>query len=164
MRKIILVAAVSTLVLPALRVSGQDKVNFEKQIYPFIKSGCVQCHRPEHENPDRPGRKIKPKGGFVFTSAETLMAAEGEEGVKFIVPGKPDDSRMLQVVKLPLEDEYHYPPEGKAPQWTEAEKALFAKWITEGADFGGWKEDPKALEVPEWDGKEKAAGTTETAP
>jgi len=164
MRKTILLAAVCGLFLTAAGANAQDKINFEKQIYPFVKSGCVKCHRPEHENPERPGRKIKPKGGFVLTNPEGIMAAEGEEGVKFVVPGKPDESRMLQVVKLPIDDEYHYPPEGDAPQWTEAEKELFAKWITEGADFGGWKGDPDPLTVPEWDGKEKEPGTTEKAP
>ncbi len=164
MRKTILLAAVCGLFLPLLKVSAQDKIDFGKQIYPFIKSGCVQCHRPEHENPERPGRKIKPKGGYVMTNAESLLAAATEDGVKFIAPGKPDDSRILQVVKLPLEDDHHYPPEGKAPQWTDAEKELFAKWVAEGANFGEWKEDPDPLTLPTWDGKEKEPGTTETAP
>jgi hypothetical protein len=164
MRKTILLAAVCGLFLPVLSATAQDKINFEKQIYPFIKSGCSKCHRPEHENPDRPGRKVKPKGGYVLTSKEGILAAEGEEGGKFVVPGKPDESLMLTVVKLPLDDENHYPPEGDAPQWTDAEKELFAKWIAEGADFGTWTADPEPLKVPEWDGKEKAAGTTEKAP
>lgn len=155
MRKNTLIAASVGLVLPVLSTSAQDKVDFQKQVYPLIKASCVQCHRPEHESPDRPGRKVKPKGGYVFTNAEALSAAEGEEGVKFIVPGKPAESRIIQVVNLPLDDEYHYPPEGKAPQWTKAEIALVTKWIEEGADFGGWKEDDKPLEYPEWDGKEK---------
>ncbi len=164
MSKAIFIAAAFGLLLPLRNASAQDKIDFEKQIYPFIKSGCVTCHRPEHENPERPGRKIRPKGGFVLTNKAALLEAANEDGVKFIVPGKPEDSRMLQVVKLPLEDENHYPPEGKAPQWTEAEKELFAKWIAQGADFGAWTEDPKPLELPEWNGQEKSPGTTETAP
>ncbi|HQW28403.1 MAG: hypothetical protein KA152_14600 [Verrucomicrobiales bacterium] len=155
MRKNILIAAIVGLVLPVLNASAQDKIDFQKQIYPLMKASCVQCHRPEHESPDRPGRKVKPKGGLVFTNAEALKAAKGEDGDMLIVPGKPADSRMVQVVNLPLDDEMHYPPEGKAPQWTKAEIALFTKWIEEGADFGAWKEDDKPLEVPEWDGKEK---------
>lgn len=163
MRKTILLSALCGLFLPVLSASAQDKIDFEKQIYPFIKSGCIQCHRPEHENPDRPGRKVKPKGGFVFTNKADLLAAQDDDGHKFIVPGKPDESRMLAVTKLPIDDDDHYPPEGKTPQWTEAEKELFAKWIAAGADFGSWESDPDPLTVPEWDGKEKAAGTTETA-
>lgn len=155
MRKNTLIAALVGFSLPVLSASAQDKVDFQTQVYPLIKASCVQCHRPEHESPDRPGRKIKPKGGFVFTNAEALSASETEDGVKFLVPGKPADSRIIQVVNLPIDDESHYPPEGKAPQWTKAEIALVTKWIEEGADFGEWKEDDKPLEYPEWDGKEK---------
>jgi len=164
MRKTFLLAAICGLFLPVLSASAQDKINFEKQIYPFVKSGCKKCHRPEHENPDRPGRKIKPKGGYVLTTKEGILSAEGEDGEKFIVPGKPEESHMLAVTKLPLDDDDHQPPEGDAPQWTEAEKELFAKWIAQGADFGTWTADPDPITVPEWDGKEKAPGTTETAP
>jgi mono/diheme cytochrome c family protein len=155
MRKTILLAPLFGLLVPALTATAQDKVDFKTQVYPLLKASCIQCHRPEHENPERPGRKIKPKGGYVFTNAEALMAAEVEDGPKFIVAGKPDESRILQVVKLPIDDESHYPPEGKAPQWTKAEIELVSKWITEGADFGDWKEDDTPLEYPVWDGKEK---------
>ncbi len=155
MQKTILLAALFGLLAPVMTTSAQDKIDFETQVYPLIKESCVQCHRPVHDHPDRPGRKIRPKGGYVFTNAEALMAAEVEDGPKFIVPGKPEESRIIQVVKLPLHDEYHYPPEGKAPQWTAADIELVSKWIAEGADFGEWKEDDKPLEYPVWDGKEK---------
>lgn len=164
MRKTFFIAAICGLIVGALNSRADDKIDFAKQIYPFIKSGCNECHRPVHEKPDRPGRKVKPKGGYIFTSAEDLMKNVSEDGVKFIVPNKPADSRMLQVVRLPLEHDDHEPPEGKRPQWTDAEKDLFEKWISQGADFGNWKEDADPLTVPEWDGKEKAPGTTETAP
>lgn len=162
MRKTILLAAICGLALPFPSVSAQDKINFEKQIYPFVTSGCKQCHRPEHENPERPGRMVKPKAGLVFTNPEGLMG-ETSDGEKLISPGKPDESVMLAVTKLPIDSDGHQPPEGKAPQWTEAEKELFAKWIAEGADFGGWEGDPDPTTAPVWDGKEKTPGTTETA-
>lgn len=160
MRKIILLTALCGFSLPVMNTQAED-INFEKQIYPFIKSGCVKCHKPAHE--DERGRTRKPKGGFVLTTKEGIMTSEGEDGDKFIVPGKPDESRMLQVTKLPIDDDMHFPPEGKAPQWTDAEQALFAKWIEAGADFGDWKEDPEPLAEVEWDGEEKEAGTVETA-
>lgn len=164
MRKSILFAAACGLFFGTAVSRADDKINFEKQIYPMIKASCNDCHRPVHENPERPGRKVKPKGGHVFTNKADLMAGETEDGKKFIVPGKPLESRMLIVTQLALEDDDHYPPEGKAPQWTDAEKALFAKWIEQGADFGAWTEDPDPLTVPEWDGKERAPGSVLTAP
>ena len=145
MRKIILLTALCGFSLPVMNTQAEE-IDFEKQIYPLIKASCVKCHKPAHE--DERGRTRKPKGGFVLTN-------KGEEGEKFIVPGKPDESRMLQVTMLPIDDDMHFPPEGKAPQWTAADKELFAKWITEGADFGDWTEDPDPLTDVEWDGKEK---------
>ncbi len=152
MRKIILLTALCGFALPVMNTQAED-IHFEKQIYPLIKASCVKCHKPAHE--DERGRTRKPKGGFVLTTKVGIMDSEGEEGEKFIVAGKPDESRMLQVTKLPIDDDMHFPPEGKAPQWTTADKELFAKWITDGADFGDWTEDPKPLEDVEWDGKEK---------
>jgi len=133
-------------------LQAQDKVDFEKQIYPLIKASCVQCHRPPYEDG---GRTKKPKGGIIFATKEGITTAEGENGSKILVPGKPEESRMLQVTLLPLDDEMHFPPDGKAPQWTKAEKELVTKWITEGANFGTWTADPNPGEIPAWDGKEK---------
>jgi hypothetical protein len=59
---------------------------------------------------------IKPKGGHVLSSAAAMMEAKGEDGDAFIVPGKPAESRMVQVVNLPIDDDMHYPPDGKAPR------------------------------------------------
>lgn len=164
MRKIILLSALCGLSVPFLSVQADDKIDFGTQIYPFVKSGCVKCHQPAYE--DERGRTRKPKGGYVLSTKEGIMESEGEDGDKFIVPGKPDESRMLQVTKLPLDDDMHFPPEGKAPQWTDAEKELFAKWIEAGADFGDWTEDkdPSSVNkyIEDWDGKEKEAGTVET--
>lgn len=159
MRKNILILTLIGLAAPVASVQAED-IDFATQIYPFVKSGCVKCHQPPYE--DERGRTRKPKGGYILSTKAGIMESEGEDGDKFIVPGKPDESRMLQVTKLPIDDDMHFPPEGKAPQWTDAEKELFAKWIEAGADFGDWTEDPKPGEGLEWDGKEKAAGTVET--
>ena len=153
MRITLSIVLLAGLILAAGSPRAEDKIDFAKQIYPFIKSSCVKCHRPPYED-DR-GRTRKPKGDIIFSSKEGILDAKDEDGNKVLVPGDPDKSRMLEVTKLPLDDDYHYPPEGKAPQWTNAEKELFAKWIKQGAEFGDWKEDPKPNEGLEWDGKER---------
>ena len=75
--------------------------------------------------------------------------------VKCHKPAHEDERGRTRKPMLPIDDDMHFPPEGKAPQWTAADKELFAKWITEGADFGDWTEDPDPLTDVEWDGKEK---------
>ncbi len=160
MKKVLICTLLSGFLLSGLSVQAEEKIDFEKEIYPFIKSSCVTCHRPPYET-ERAGRIriTKPKAGMIFSTKEGLLAAEYEtedgEMKKILVAGDPDGSRMLEVTLLPLDDDMHFPPEGKAPQWTTAEKELFAKWIEQGADFGDWVEDPAPNEGLEWDGVER---------
>ncbi len=116
-----------------------EKIDFEKQIWPFVKASCVKCHKPPYI--DERGRKRKPKSDMVISNKKDFM--KGGEGGVVIVAGKPDDSEFLQRTLLPLSHDDHQPPEGKAPEWTDEQKTLFAKWITEGADFGAWERDPE---------------------
>jgi len=151
--------ALLCLAMPGITLKAEE-IDFATQIYPFVKSGCVTCHSPPYE--DERGRTRKPKADIILATKEGILNSVDENDEKILVPGKPEESRMLEVTKLPLSDDMHFPPEGKAPQWTDAEKALFARWIAGGADFGDWTEDPSPREGIEWDGEEKAPGTLET--
>lgn len=159
MQKSKIFLALLCLAIPGVFLKAED-IDFATQIYPFVKSGCVTCHSPPYE--DERGRTRKPKADIVLATKEGILNSVDENDEKILVPGKPDESRMLGVTKLPLSDDMHFPPEGRAPQWTDAEKDLFAQWIAAGADFGDWTEDPAPRDGLEWDGKEKAAGTLET--
>lgn len=144
-----LILALSATCFLAGSSLADEKIDFAKQIYPFIKDSCSRCHRPAYKEGNR---TKKPKADMVVTTKEGLLKG-GEKGV-VIVAGKPDESPFLQRTLLPLDHDEHEPPLGKAPQWTTAEKELFRKWITQGADFGTWTEDPAPQELAEWDGKE----------
>ena len=159
MQKSKLLLALTCLAMPGISLKAED-IDFATQIYPFVKSGCVTCHSPPYE--DERGRTRKPKADIILATKEGILNSVDENDEKILVPGKPDESRMLEVTKLPLSADMHFPPEGKAPQWTDAEKDLFAKGIAAGADFGDWTEDPAPREGIEWDGEEKAPGTLET--
>lgn len=135
---------------------AEDPVDFEKQIYPLLKQSCVKCHsQPYEETRGTRTRTKKPKGGIIFSNKADILAAVNDDEKKILVPGKPEESRMLLVSQLPLEHDEHQPAPGKAPQWTKADEALISKWIKEGAKFGTWTEDKKDREGLEWDGKEK---------
>lgn len=118
---------------------AEEKIDFEKQIWPFVKNSCVKCHKPPYK--DERGRKRKPKSGMVITNKKDFM--KGGEGGVIIVPGKPEESEFLQRTLLPLDHEDHQPPEGKADELTDAEKKLLEIWIKQGADFGTWERDPE---------------------
>jgi hypothetical protein len=150
----------ATLLAAAATAGAQDaKIDFATQIYPFMKGSCSQCHRPSYT--DERGRAKRPKADLVITNKADFL--KGGESGPVIVAGKPDESPFLNRTLLPIDDDDHQPPMGKAPQWTDAEKALFKKWIEQGADFGAWTEDKAPNEGLEWNGEEFPAGSARTA-
>ncbi len=121
------------LAVAAAPVFGQNKVNFEKEIWPFIEKSCVECHKaPYEEN----GRTKKPKAGLRLDGAWGWVA--GSENGAVFTAGEADDSEMVVRVTLPADDDDFMPPTDKADPLTPEQIELFKKWINEGADFGGW--------------------------
>ena len=110
-----------------------QKIEFEKQVWPILEAKCVDCHKePYEEN----GRLKKPKGGLRLDGAWAIMTG-GEGGA----PVKARDSKnsdLVMRVNLPEDDDDFMPPTGKADPLTAQEKEILAKWIDQGADFGGW--------------------------
>ena len=147
MRNTILSLAIVGLVLGGFSThtpKAQDKINFEKEIWPFVKASCAKCHLPSYK--DERGRTKKPKAGLVVTNKEALMEG-GEEG-EVIVAGEPKKSEFLNRTLLPDGSDDQMPPEGKAEPWTKEQKELFAKWIEQGADFGDWTADKEVEDDP----------------
>tara|TARA_R110000850_G_scaffold64695_11_gene145072 strand:+ start:1392 stop:1832 length:441 start_codon:yes stop_codon:yes gene_type:complete len=143
MRKNILIAALFGLAVPAISVQAEGP-DFEKDIYPFIKESCLECHKPPYE--DERGRTRKPKGGLVMATKEGLLKGAGDEDdgwEEIIVAGKPDDSSIYTSTMLSMSDDDHMPPEDKAEELTDAQKELLKAWIAAGADFGDWTADPE---------------------
>ena len=94
---------------------------FQRAVYPILESKCVSCHN-----------KSKAKGKLVMTSIREFQKG-GKHGKEWTA-GRPKESRMIQYIHLPLEDDDHMPPDGKA-QLTVVEIRLLEKWIESGADF-----------------------------
>lgn len=130
-------AAVLALGVSTTTSSAQDagKVNFEKQVLPILKESCFKCHQKEHEED---GKIKKPKGKLRLDGSAVIMKGGGEYPDENVVAGKPDASWLVKTMELPDSDDLAMPPEGKGDRITPENIALIKKWITEGADFGGW--------------------------
>jgi uncharacterized membrane protein len=113
-------------VLAPLRDKAADPVIsdsstvFEAAIRPVLEAKCFACHNER-----------KTKGGLLMSTEGGLLAG-GEHGAIW-VPGDLANSHLVQRINLPLEEEEHMPPEGKA-QLTSAEISLLEAWIAAGAD------------------------------
>lgn len=75
-----LVATGKLLILSGslLSVHAQDeagKVNFEKDVYPFLKNSCVDCHKAPYLKEGRT-RPTKPKADLRFDSSFGIVAGE----------------------------------------------------------------------------------------
>lgn len=95
-------------------VSPDSPAFFEEQIRPILAENCVKCHG-----------ESKQKGGLRLDRRETLLL--GGEGGTVVLPGQPDESRLIQAVRY---QGLEMPPDGPL---AEAEVQLLAAWVAAGA-------------------------------
>jgi hypothetical protein len=99
--------------------SAGAKVDFNRDIRPFVSNTCFVCH-----GPDEAKRKAK------------LRLDMRDEALKSgaIVPGKPEQSPAYKRVSSKDPDE-QMPPPGFNHQLTPEQINLFKQWISEGAEY-----------------------------
>jgi hypothetical protein len=91
---------------------------FEKKIRPVLVQHCYPCHSAEAK---------KHKGGLLLDTREGLR--KGGSSGPAIVPGKPQESRLVRAVRRE-DDALQMPPKGKLPPSAIAD---LETWITMGA-------------------------------
>jgi uncharacterized membrane protein len=135
--------------------AAAEKVDFQKQVLPILEKRCMECHGTPVA--DASGKAKKPKGGVILDSKEGIMASK--KG-KLVVAKKSGESKMIEVISLPADNEDRMPPAKKGEPLAKEEIELLKKWIDEGATFGDWtgkKADAKGSEKPK-DGEKPKEG------
>lgn len=99
----------------------QEAVVYTDLVQPVLAARCYGCHGPK-----------KQKGKLRLDSPDLLMKG-GKDG-KVLIPGKADESNLMERILLPLSDEDHMPPKEK-PQLSRQDIELLNWWINGGADF-----------------------------
>ena len=99
------------------RVRGDEQL-FESKVRPLLIERCHKCHAGDET-----------KGGLRLDSR--TAALQGGDTGPAVIPGKPDQSLLLQAVRH--ESGLQMPPDGKlSPGQIEA----LDKWIRDGAEIG----------------------------
>lgn len=98
---------------------AQDPVSYNFEVRPVLASKCFACHGMD---------AARRKGKLRLDQAESALSK------KAVVPGKPDESALIERILSTDPDEVMPPPE-KHAEVTEAEKALLRRWIAEGAHY-----------------------------
>ncbi len=93
---------------------------FEQKIRPIFVEHCYECHSE---------RAKKVKGGLLLDSRAGWQMG-GDSGAAVLVPGRPDESLLIRVVRH-LEDDLAMPPE--KPQLPAAIIADLVAWVAMGA-------------------------------
>ena len=104
----------------AAKVAGG--IDYEKQIKPILAENCYRCHDE------------KTKGGLKLSDRESALAG-GDSEIPAIVPGKPDESFLLELIHPEEAGDDIMPPKGDA--LPEKDRLLIAEWISQGASFVG---------------------------
>jgi uncharacterized membrane protein len=99
----------------------KDSTIFSMAVQPVLNAKCGSCHNPS-----------KKKGELVLTLHDGILKG-GEHGAVFEA-GNPGKSKLISRPLLPLDDDDHMPPAGKA-QLTDNEISLLRLWISAGAKF-----------------------------
>jgi hypothetical protein len=130
-------------------ISSYGVINFEDEVLPILEDYCIDCHGPD-----------KQKSGFRVDRRANLLKG-GDTGMAAILPGKPEKSYMIEVLKS-NDPEISMPPKG-GPLF-EDEIEILEKWISEGANWPGQMEDKieegtdhwafQAIERPKVPGKD----------
>ena len=100
-------------------------VNFGRDIRPIFSENCFTCHGPD---------KDKRKAGLRLDTKEDAFK-KLDSGDFAIVPGQPDQSRLLSVITLPPEDDDHMPPTKTGKKLSTAQVELLRRWIAQGAKW-----------------------------
>ncbi len=117
------------------RVEAGPPVNFGRDIRPLMNRanddpmahGCKFCHystEPQHIGLDIAKLDMSTLGN--------LRKGGKNTGANIVVPGNPDGSAIIQKLRGTFSRGVRMPYSGP-PYWSDAEIALVARWISEGA-------------------------------
>jgi hypothetical protein len=105
-------------------VSLRAAVDFNRDVRPLISDRCFACHGPD-DNKREAGLRLD-----TFDGATATL----KSGARAIVPGKPEESELLQRIHTTDPDDLMPPAKLNRPL-TDSDRAMLRQWIAEGAGY-----------------------------
>ena len=106
-----------------------EKISFSSQVRPILSNNCYACHGPDSHNQTSPFRLDTEE------HSRANLAKQGEPTRYGVVPGKPEESLLLQRVVTRDPHEAMPPPYAKKTALTEEQIATLTEWIRQGAEY-----------------------------
>ncbi|MCH2598331.1 MAG: PSD1 and planctomycete cytochrome C domain-containing protein [Pirellulales bacterium] len=127
--------SIITLTLLISSVGQAQTVDFKRDIQPILENRCWDCHSADAQE------------GDLRLDQRLGMLRGGGSGIAAIVPGKPDQSYLLDVISH-RDPDLKMPPE--SDRIPEKEINLLTQWIQQGAIWPGQEEVDSKLESDHW--------------
>ncbi len=102
-------------------LKAEDLQFFETNIRPLLSENCYECH-------SHTAKKIK--AGLVLDSRDGLL--HGGSSGPAIVPGKPDDSILIQAIRY-TDADLKMPPEEHGGKLSQQQIDALVEWVRRGA-------------------------------
>ncbi len=133
-----LIRALGGLLAVSTAAEAAERLRFNRDVRPILSGNCFFCHGPDEKKREA-DRRLDVREGAL---AEI-------DGVRAVVPGKPDASELMTRVLSHDKDEQMPPPKSKKAPLTPEQIATLRRWIAEGAEYEGhWAFLPLAAAPP----------------
>ncbi len=118
--KIVLVVVLACVSQSAASTSGEETepISYARSIRPILAANCFGCHQD-----------ARSQGDYVMTRFDSMLEG-GASGDPAIVPGKPDESYLVELITAE-DGKAQMPPESEPLSATDIES--IRTWIAEGA-------------------------------
>lgn len=138
---------IAFLLLPLLVTASiavaQDEVSFNRDVRPILASKCFACHGPDDDHRQADLR---------LDQRDSAVDSEA------IVPGRPDESQLVDRLFSEDEDVVMPPPHSGLPLTTE-QKLILKRWVAAGAKYQKhWAFEPPVATAPPNNGKARWLG------
>jgi hypothetical protein len=121
-------------VSPPLWSAEPAKVEFNRDVRPILSDNCFLCHGPD---------KNRRKGDLRLDLRDEALKAEA------FVPGKPEESALIERILTDEADERMPPPQSNKTL-TQRQKDILKRWVEQGAEYQQhWAyEKPVKAQIP----------------
>lgn len=100
-----------------------EPVDFNRDIKPLLSDRCFACH-----GPDETARVADVR----FDQRESVLEGKSESGLPVILPGKPQQSELIQRIES-ADPDRRMPPPDTPTSLSDDEIKLLRRWVSEGA-------------------------------
>jgi len=118
-----LLSLLTLAALPAFAFADENPLDFNRDVRPILSENCFQCHGFDEKSRQADLR---------LDLAESALA--DRDGVRAIVPRKPDESEVWRRIASADEAEMMPPPDSRR-ELTADQKAIIKRWIEQGAPY-----------------------------